>query len=229
MHMNDCRTIVFSSSATIYKSSNGKLIDESSLIEPSNPYGSTKFVIEHLLNEINNSRPDKWRIVNLRYFNPIGAHPSGLIGECPVGKPSNIFPAMIRAASGQSKQLDIFGKDWPTFDGTCIRDFIHIMDLADGHVAALNFLENHKPQFKNFNLGTGIGTSVLELVSTFQRVNKLEFPYHFLPRREGDLMKVVADNSLAVRYLNWKPRKTLEDMCVDGWNWQINNPNGFKK
>ena len=227
MDKYDCKTIIFSSSATIYEASNNLIVNEDTKLNPKNPYGSTKLVIEYLLNDIFKSKSTEWKIVNLRYFNPIGAHPSGLIGEFPLGIPSNIFPSITQVASKKLRKLNIFGNDWPTADGTCIRDFIHVMDLVDGHIAALKFLDKNKPQIKKFNLGTGLGTSVLELIETFQKVNNIEIPYCFLPRREGDLVKVVADNSLAIKYLKWKAKRNIEDMCRDGWKWQLLNPNGY--
>lgn len=227
MEQYNCRTIVFSSSATIYGEADGKLINENSLIRPSSPYGSTKLAIEYLLNDLFSSKSNQWKIINLRYFNPIGAHPSGLIGESPLGNPSNIFPSITQVASRKRNILNIYGKDWPTNDGTCVRDYIHVMDLAEGHLAALNYLEENEPQLRNFNLGTGVGTSVLELLNTFQKVNMINIPHRFLSRREGDLAQVIADNSLAKKYLNWHPKRNLEEMCVDGWKWQSLNPNGF--
>ena len=229
MNNNNCKLLVFSSSATIYGFSENYKIDENSFKEPKNPYGSTKFVIEYFLNELFKSNLNEWRIINLRYFNPIGAHPSGLIGESPIGKPNNIFPSITQIASGKRKILNIFGNDWPTKDGTCIRDFIHVMDLADGHISALEYLKNNKPLIKEFNLGTGIGTSVLELINTFQKVNNIEIPYIFLDRRKGDIAKVIADNSLAIKELNWIPKRNLDDMCRDGWKWQKDNPYGYAK
>ena len=227
MNNNNCKLIVFSSSATIYGLSKNNKIDENTVKEPQSPYGSTKFVIEYFLNDLFKSSSNEWRIVNLRYFNPIGAHPSGLIGEDPIGKPNNIFPALTQVASKTRKTLNIFGNDWPTKDGTCIRDFIHIMDLADGHISALEYLKNNGPRIKDFNLGTSIGTSVLELINTFEKVNNIEIPYIFSPRRNGDIAKVVADNSLAIKELNWRPKRNLDDMCRDGWKWQKQNPKGF--
>ncbi len=227
MNNNNCKSIVFSSSATIYDLSERNKIHENSFKKPKNPYGSTKFVIECFLNDLFKSNLNEWRIINLRYFNPIGAHPSGLIGESPIGKPNNIFPSITQVASRKRKTLNIFGNDWPTKDGTCIRDFIHVMDLADGHISAIEYLRKNKPLIKDFNLGTGLGTSVLELVNTFQKVNNIEIPYIFLPRRKGDISKVIADNSLAIKELKWNPKRNLEDMCRDGWNWQNQNPYGF--
>ena len=228
MASNNCNTIVFSSSATIYGRSNKHLIDENTQPKPINPYGSTKFVIEQLLNDLFNSNPKKWRIANLRYFNPIGAHHSGLIGEDPLGVPDNLFPFITQVSSSKLKELKIFGNNWPTQDGTGVRDYIHVVDLAEGHISALNYLLNGTPKVINLNLGTGKGTSVLELVKTFERVNNINVPYIFAKRREGDLSRIVADNSLALSTLDWYPIRTLEDMCRDGWKWQSNNPMGYR-
>ena len=223
MLKNNCKTIVFSSSATIYGISENIILNEKEDMNPTNPYGSTKLVVEMLLRDLFNSNPDEWKIINLRYFNPIGAHPSGLIGESPKGIPANVFPSINLAASGKIKELKVFGDNWPTPDGTCIRDYIHVMDIAEGHIAALEYLENNVPQINYFNLGTGIGTSVLELIKIFQKVNRVQVPFTIYPKREGDLSKVIADNSLAIKYLNWSPRRNLEDMCRDGWIWEKNS------
>tara|TARA_Y100001933_G_scaffold230750_1_gene248010 strand:- start:117 stop:1169 length:1053 start_codon:yes stop_codon:yes gene_type:complete len=219
MLKNGCRTIVFSSSATIYGISENTILNEKNDRNPTNPYGSTKLVVEMLLSDLFHSKSNEWKIINLRYFNPIGAHPSGLIGESPRGVPTNIFPSINFAASGKIKELKVFGNNWPTPDGTCIRDYIHVMDIAEGHIAALEYLEKNEPQIKYFNLGTGLGTSVLELIKVFQKVNRVHVPFSFYPRRKGDLSKVIADNSLAIKYLNWSPKRNLEEMCRDGWIW----------
>ena len=228
MNRYKCRTIVFSSSATIYGVSGKKPLPENTQIKPINPYGKTKVAIEEILNDIFYSQPEEWRIVNLRYFNPIGAHPSGIIGEDPIGVPSNIFPYITQVASRKLEKLMIFGEDWPTIDGTGIRDYIHVMDLADGHIAALEFLIKNKSQIINLNLGTGNGTSVLELVKTFEKVNNIKIPYEFTSRRRGDSCSVVADNSLSLSCLEWLPYRSLEAMCADGWKWQSLNPEGYK-
>tara|TARA_B100001093_G_scaffold519597_1_gene609381 strand:+ start:165 stop:1220 length:1056 start_codon:yes stop_codon:yes gene_type:complete len=227
MNENNCRKIVFSSSATIYAHSSKSIIDEKSKINPINPYGSTKMVVEKLLEDVFNSMPNEWRIINLRYFNPIGAHSSGLIGESPLGSPSNIFPSITQVAAGKLDYFKVYGNDWPTLDGTCIRDFIHVTDLAEGHISALECLENNQSQIRNFNLGTGIGTSVMQLLKTFQEVNNIELPLKFMSRRKGDIPKVIADNSMAIKILKWNPKKNLEQMCSDGWKWQKLNPNGY--
>ena len=216
-----CKTIIFSSCATIYESKQNCLINEETSIKPINPYGSTKATIEQILNDLNNSGSNDWKIANLRYFNPIGAHPSGLMGEEPLGKPNNIFPIILKVASGELQQLRIYGNDWNTPDGTGIRDYIHVMDLADGHIKAFEFLENNKAGIINVNLGTGLGTSVLELINTFQKVNQIKINYIFDERRAGDKEYVVADNKKAIKTLGFKNTRGLEEMCRDGWNWQL--------
>tara|TARA_Y100001968_G_scaffold138171_1_gene126370 strand:- start:312 stop:1361 length:1050 start_codon:yes stop_codon:yes gene_type:complete len=227
MDKYNCRVIVFSSSATIYELTNELPLKENSEIKPKNPYGRTKVVIEQLLNDTYNSNPNKWKIANLRYFNPIGSHPSGMIGEDPVGVPNNIFPYMTQVAVGALDKLTIFGNDWPTIDGTCVRDYIHVMDLAEGHVSTLQYLNNSEHKIVNFNLGTGIGTSILELIDTFERVNNISISKNFAARRIGDSCTVIADNSLAISNLNWSPKRDLETMCFDGWKWQKSNPEGY--
>ncbi len=223
----DCRTIVFSSSATIYGSATQKKINEDSSIIPVNPYGYTKFTIERILNDIFNSSNKSWKIANLRYFNPIGAHESGLIGEDPKNIPNNLFPYICRVADKTYKELKIFGKDWSTHDGTCIRDYIHVMDLADAHCAALDYLIKNDPVILCLNIGTGLGTSVLEMVNTFIKVNNIEVPFVFSKRRPGDVPSIVSDNSLAIKILNWSPKRDLAAMCKDGWKWQTLNPRGY--
>ena len=228
MQKNRCFNLVFSSSATIYAKSNNNFVDEKSLIAPVNPYGFTKATIEKVLENLFKSEPNKWRIANLRYFNPIGAHNSGLLGESPSGIPNNIFPYILKVASGKLKQLNIFGKNWPTPDGTGERDYIHVLDLADGHILALENLLISKPQLINLNIGTGISTSVLDLITCFEKVNKVKVPYRFADKREGDVARVVANNSLAINHLKWRPKRNLEEMCIDGWRWEKMNPNGYE-
>ena len=222
-----CNKIVFSSSATIYGRGNAFNLYEDTPIKPINPYGKTKATIEDFLTDIFNNPEANWAIANLRYFNPIGAHPSGLIGENPMGIPNNIFPFITQVALGKFKELSIFGNDWSTPDGTCIRDYIHVMDLAEGHICAMEKLNNFESKILNINLGTGKGTSVLELVEIFENINKVKVPYVFTNRRKGDYPIVVANNELAKKELHWLPKRNIGDMCRDGWNWQIKNPNGF--
>ena len=222
-----CNKIVFSSSATIYKVNNMELIDEKCEKEPINPYGNTKRVNEIFLSDVFKSQNQKWGVINLRYFNPIGAHPSGLMGESPIGIPNNIFPIILKIASKEKKHLEVFGNDWPTRDGTCIRDYIHITDLAQGHIQALKYLNKNESTNLSINLGTGKGTSVLELIKIFEDINKVKLNYIFSDRREGDLPIVVADNSMAIKILNWVPKKSIAQMCKDGWNWKLKNPEGY--
>ncbi len=223
MKKYNCKNIVFSSSAAVYKTQTKKLLDENDVCDPINPYGETKLTIENILRDICKSEPLEWRVACLRYFNPVGAHEFGLLGENPKGKPNNIFPQITKVAMGKLNNIEIFGTDWPTLDGTGVRDYIHVMDLAEGHLSALHYLINDKPQILILNLGTGLGTSVLELINTFQRVNNVKVPYITKGRRDGDNAIVVADNSLAKSILNWIPQRNLEDMCRDGWNSQLKN------
>ncbi len=227
MGKHKCKTIVFSSSATVYGLSKYKNIPEYSEIKPINPYGNTKSIVEKLLKDAFCNHPN-WKIASLRYFNPIGAHPSGLIGENPKGTPNNIFPILTQVATRKRDKLSIFGKDWSTKDGTGVRDYIHVMDLAEGHVKTLEFLKGNKPMNLIMNIGTSKGTSVLELIETFQRVNNIEIPYIFESRREGDVARLVAENSFLKKTLNWAPNRSLEEMCIDGWKWQTINPYGFE-
>ena len=227
MKIHNCKTIVFSSSATIYGKNNKNPLKEDAFINPGHPYGRTKAVIEKILEDLNSDSSMGWRIANLRYFNPIGAHPSGLIGESPIGVPSNIFPYITQVAAGILDELSIFGNNWPTIDGTGVRDYIHVLDIAEGHLSALEYLLERKDTLITMNLGTGIGTSVLELINTFEDTNKVKIPYKFTNRREGDLGYVVADNSLAISRLKWIPKRDLRKMCLDGWKWQLSNSNGY--
>ncbi len=222
MKLHNCRTIVFSSSATIYAQTDNKLLTEDSDIKPNNAYGETKITIEKILKTLYESDQESWKIANLRYFNPIGAHESGLIGEYHNDVPSNLFPFINQVAIGKRSFLRVFGRNWPTRDGTAIRDFIHIMDLAEGHLSALNYLDSQDGIFTNFNLGTSKGTTVLELISTFEKVNKCSIPYEFVQKREGDVAISIADNKKAINLLNWKPHRNIEAMCIDGWFWQQN-------
>ncbi len=225
MDIYNCNTLVFSSSATIYGNEEASYFKESSIVKPINPYGRTKAVIEKFLADIFASNPNKWKIANLRYFNPIGSHPSGKLGEESSPKVTNIFPIIMNAASGVIKNLEVYGNNWPTYDGTCIRDYIHVMDLADAHIAALRFLFKKKSYFININIGTGKGTSVLDLIRIFERVNSCKVPYIFKDKRPGDVALSVAKNDLAKNLFNWTPKKSIEDMCRDGWRWQNQSKN----
>ena len=229
MSKYNCKNIVFSSSATVYKAQNNKLLNENDICKPVNPYGNTKLIIEKILKDLFNSDPSKWRIASIRYFNPVGADESGLIGEDPQGIPNNIFPRITQVAIGKLTEIKIFGSDWPTPDGTGVRDYIHVTDLAEGHLLALDYLLNNKPQILTLNLGTGKGTSVLDFINIFEKINNVKVPYTFDKRRAGDNAFVVADNSLAKSILKWIPKKNIEDICRNGWNWQLKNPGGFHK
>tara|TARA_Y100000589_G_scaffold332036_1_gene388716 strand:- start:3432 stop:4475 length:1044 start_codon:yes stop_codon:yes gene_type:complete len=220
MQLYNITNLIFSSSAAVYSPFNKSPISESGDIKPLSPYGKTKNCIEEILLDLYKSSSNVWKIINLRYFNPIGAHPSGLIGEVPIGMPNNIFPLINKVASKEIDKLKIYGNDWNTIDGTAIRDYIHIMDLVDGHILAYEYIVKNKSQYFNINLGTGKGTSVLELVETFKRVNKIDVPYIFTKRRAGDLEKIFADCKLANKLFGWKPKKDIMDMCKDGWRWQ---------
>ncbi|MDC3044733.1 UDP-glucose 4-epimerase GalE [Prochlorococcus sp. AH-736-B04] len=226
MEENNCKTIVFSSSATVYGNTSEDFLNEEFSLVPTNPYGATKLTVEKMLNDIYQNINENWKIAILRYFNPIGAHKSGLIGENPLQKPNNIFPIIINSAYTK-KKLKVFGNDWPTTDGTCIRDYVHVMDLADGHIKALDFLFRNKTQLIKLNIGTGKGHSVLDLIKTFENANNVSVPFEFDKRRDGDVCHLVADNSKAKSILNWSPAKSLKEMCIDGWKWKNINPKGY--
>ena len=218
MEQNDCANLVFSSSATIYEPRNFP-VNENSVLSPVTPYGKTKLAIENILEDIKRRNELDWKIANLRYFNPVGCHETGLIGESSRGKASNLFPVLMNVISGKLSKLNIYGNDWPTHDGTCVRDYIHVMDVANAHIAALEYLNINKPQIINLNVGTGKGTSVLELIESFNRVNNCSVPFLFTERRNGDLPFVVADINKALATLNWKPLKSIDDICKDTWNY----------
>ena len=218
-----CFRLIFSSSATIYSGENSGLLDENSKVHPNNPYGQTKLAVENMLKDLTINTKSAWEIICLRYFNPIGAHSKGMLGESPKAFSTNIFPIINKVAIGQMDVLEIYGGNYPTQDGTGVRDYIHVEDLADGHIASLEHILDSKCKFSVINLGTGIGTSVLELIKVFEKVNKCKIPYIVSDRREGDLPSVIADNKLAIKLLKWKPKYDLKDMCRDGWNWQKNN------
>ena len=215
MHKFKCRKIVFSSSATIYGEARNLPISEDCKIKPINPYGKTKAAVEQFLLDIYNYAPDKWNIINLRYFNPVGAHSSGLIGENPKGIPNNLFPYICKVALGKKKNLKIFGNDWPTTDGTAVRDYIHIEDLAEGHKKALGLMFKEIGSYRSINLGSGKGTSVLEMVDTFQKANNCKIKRTFEARRLGDVASTYADISLAKKVLGWSPKKSLLDICKE--------------
>ena len=222
-----CKSIIFSSSATVYGTpARLPLTEDMPKGEATNPYGRTKMMIEDILTDVQAAYPDM-NVVLLRYFNPIGAHPSGLMGEDPAGIPNNLMPYITQVAVGKLDHLSVFGDDYDTVDGTGVRDFIHVMDLASGHVAALKAL---KPEggLSIYNLGTGAGTSVLELVHAFERATGVEVPYQVCPRREGDVAACYADCGKAAAELGWKARYGIEDMCADAWRWQKGNPDGYR-
>ena len=223
-----CKAFIFSSSATVYGINHKSPISENSDTKPLNPYGDTKLAVEQLLKSFFISSTSKTSVASLRYFNPIGAHESSIIGEDPKGVPDNLFPYICKVAIGELVNLKVFGSDWPTEDGTCIRDFIHIMDLVDGHIKTLDYLTSHKPCSITLNLGTGKGTSVLELIKTFEKVNKIDLTYSFEKRRNGDVPVIFADPLLAEQLIGWKAKKNINDMCLDGWNWNKMNPKGYK-
>jgi UDP-glucose 4-epimerase len=219
------KSIVFSSSATVYGVSDNKPIVESAPLGPSNPYGHTKHMLEQVLQDLSVAEPS-WNIGLLRYFNPVGAHASGLIGEDPNGVPNNLMPYISQVAIGKLRELSIFGNDYPTVDGTGVRDYIHVVDLALGHLAALKALQKESGLFA-VNLGAGRGYSVLELVSMFEKVTGKSVPHKIVGRRPGDVAISFADASAAKNLLGWQTTKTLEDICRDAWNWQSQNPQGY--
>ena len=226
MRAHNCHQFVFSSSATVYGDQPAPLYETAQTGNCSNPYGWTKFMIEEILKSACAADPTL-SVVLLRYFNPIGAHESGLIGENPNGIPNNLMPYITQVASGRLKQLSVFGDDYDTPDGTGVRDYIHVVDLAKGHVAAVNYLADHHG-CEIINLGTGVGYSVLDMVKAFEKANGIEIPYRIAPRRPGDIATCYADPSKAKELLHWTAEKTLEDMCRDSWRWQKNNPNGYR-
>ncbi len=219
------RRIVFSSSATVYGDPEQVPITEDSRLQVTNPYGRTKLMCEDILRDLQVSDP-RWQVAILRYFNPVGAHISGTIGEHPNGIPNNLMPFITQVAVGQREFLSIFGQDYPTPDGTGVRDYIHVVDLAQGHLAALNYLQNQQASI-TVNLGTGRGVSVKELADTFARVTGVPVPYRFVDRRPGDVAACYADTRLAEKALGWKAQLDLARMCADAWRWQSQNPSGY--
>ena len=226
MRNHGCKSIVFSSSATVYGDPDELPVTEESPKKfATNPYGWTKWMIEQMLTDLHNADPE-WNVVLLRYFNPIGAHESGLIGEDPKGIPNNLLPYVAQVAVGKLEAVQVFGDDYDTPDGTGVRDYIHVVDLACGHVAALNWM-NGREGVEIFNLGTGQGTSVLEVVQAFSEACGRDLPYKICPRRAGDVAAVYGDASKAERMMGWKAKFNIKDMCRDSWRWQSNNPDGF--
>ena len=226
MKENKVDHIIFSSSATVYGMNNISPLTEDLSTSAINPYGYTKLMMEQILTDVALANSD-WSVTNLRYFNPIGAHESGMIGEAPKGIPNNLMPYITQVAVGKLQELSIFGNDYDTHDGTGVRDYIHVVDLAKGHVLALKHnLENKGVAV--FNLGTGIGYSVLDMVKAFENVNGVKIPYTVKDRRPGDVATCYADASKANDILGWKAEKTLQDMMRDSWRWQSSNPNGYE-
>ena len=226
MRHHDCKKIIFSSSATVYGMNNiAPFTEDMEIGGVTNPYGRTKYMIECILQDLYVSDPS-WSICLLRYFNPIGAHKSGTLGEDPNGIPNNLMPYITQVAVGKLKKLGVFGNDYPTPDGTGVRDYIHVVDLALGHVKAVEKLEKDQGLFI-YNLGTGIGYSVLDVVKAFEKANGVEIPYEIKPRRDGDIATCYCDPSKAKRELGWQATRSLEEMCEDSWRWQKQNPNGY--
>lgn len=225
MSKHNIKKLIFSSSATVYGVPDKVPITEDFPRSATNPYGQSKLFIEHILEDLVISDP-AWKIILLRYFNPIGAHPSGIIGEDPKGIPNNLMPFITQVAIGKREKLSVFGKDYPTQDGTGIRDYIHVSDLATGHLKALKYI-NKISGIDAFNLGTGRGYSVLELIQCFEKISGIKIPYEITERRPGDVAICYADPSKAQNILDWKAQKNIEEMLADSWNWQMKNPNGY--
>jgi UDP-glucose 4-epimerase len=229
----NCKKIVFSSSATVYGDPETTPILENFPVgATTNPYGTSKYMIERILKDLYIS-DNSFKIAILRYFNPVGAHESGTIGEDPNGIPNNLMPFISQVAVGKREYLNVFGNDYDTHDGTGVRDYIHVVDLANAHVKAIDYLNNSKLKIKNspliINIGTGIGYSVLDVVEAFKNASKVDIPYKLVPRRAGDIAKCFADPSYAKEVLGWEATRNLEEMCEDSWRWQSNNPNGYNK
>ena len=224
MQTNGIKTLVFSSSATVYGDPEKLPLSEDHPLRTTNPYGQTKLVIEEILRDLYRS-DESWRIMILRYFNPVGAHESGLIGEDPQGIPNNLMPFVAQVAIGRRENLTVFGGDYPTHDGTGVRDYIHVVDLANGHLKALESLIT--PQCSAINLGTGTGYSVLDVVRAFADASGREIPYIIAPRREGDIATCYADPSTAAQKIGWSAKRNLDKMCKDAWNFQSKNPKGY--
>jgi UDP-glucose 4-epimerase len=226
MDRKGVRCFIFSSSATVYGAPDRLPLTESAPIQPVNPYGQTKAIVEQVLRDWCRANAAH-TAVSLRYFNPIGSHPSGMIGEDPQDIPNNLFPYITQVAIGKRERLTVHGNDWPTIDGTGVRDYLHVVDLARGHVAALEYAKTH-PGYIAVNLGTGHGTSVLEMVKAFESAAGKTIPYAIGPRRDGDIAACWADPSLAQRLFGWKAELDVKRACADGWRWQQQNPNGYR-
>ena len=226
MRAHDCRNFVFSSSACVYGDPDESPVKEGAALRPENPYGQTKFMSEEILRDLEKSDPN-WRVAYLRYFNPIGAHESGLIGEDPMGIPNNLSPLVARVASGRMDELKVYGNDWDTPDGTGVRDYIHVVDLARGHVKAIDYLLSGKPSL-TVNLGTGVGYSVMDVIRAYEEVIGRPIKYRVTDRRPGDVALYYADPSLAEALLGWRAERSLKQMCADSWRWQSQNPMGYE-
>ena len=218
--------IVFSSSATVYGDPHTTPITEEFPLSATNPYGKTKLFVEEILRDLSVS-DEQWSIALLRYFNPVGAHASGTIGEDPNGIPNNLMPFIAQTAVGKRESLSIFGGDYDTLDGTGVRDYIHVVDLAKGHLKALEYLDKHS-NVLTVNLGTGNGYSVLDMVKAFEKASGKKVAYKIVPRRTGDIATCFADPTYAKKVLNWEATKSIEEMCEDSWRWQTNNPHGYE-
>jgi len=225
LHEAGVRAVVFSSSATVYGDPERVPLDEQAPTRPANTYGRTKLCVEGMLADLAAASPD-WSVTLLRYFNPVGAHPSGRLGEDPQGTPNNLVPYISQVAVGRLPHLTVFGADYPTPDGTGVRDYIHVMDLVEGHIAALRHCGG-RPGRHLYNLGTGRGHSVLEVLQAFERAAGRAIPYVVAPRRAGDVARYWAEPGLAARELGWHAGRDLDEMCRDAWRWQCNNPGGY--
>jgi UDP-glucose 4-epimerase len=225
MKRHGVRNLVFSSSATVYGDPAKLPLTEDSALGPTNPYGRTKLMIEDICRDLAQAEKD-WRIILLRYFNPVGAHESGKIGEDPRGTPNNLVPFILQVAVGRLPKLRVFGNDWPTPDGTGVRDYIHVVDLVEGHLAALEALPRTQGCVA-FNLGTGNGSSVLEMVRAVEEASGRRIPYEVVRRRPGDIASCWADPARAEKGLGWRAKRGLKEMCADSWRWQSRNPNGY--
>ncbi|XP_015172508.1 PREDICTED: UDP-glucose 4-epimerase-like [Polistes dominula] len=229
MRENKVKQFIYSSSATVYGIPEKlPLVETMKTGNCTNPYGKTKYMVEEILKDLCLSDKE-WSVISLRYFNPVGAHPSGQIGEDPNGIPNNLMPVIAQVSVGKRKSVDVYGNDYDTPDGTGVRDYIHIMDLADGHVKALIYQKDQSPTgFNPINLGTGKGYSVLEILQAFEKASGVKIPYKIVDRRPGDISTSYADANLAFKLLNWRAVKNIDDMCADTWKWQQSNPNGYK-
>jgi len=227
MKKAEINNLVFSSSATVYGDPHTVPIQEDFPCSTTNPYGSSKLIIENILADLSAAEPE-WSIGRLRYFNPVGAHKGGMIGEDPKGIPNNLMPYIAQVAAGRREKLSVFGGDYPTPDGSGVRDYIHVMDLAEGHLAALRYCDANQGLL-TVNLGTGQGFSVIQMIETFERITGQSVPFEIVERRPGDIAQCWADPSLANRVLGWNAVRSLDDMCADAWRWQHMNPSGYGK